>query len=267
MSFLSKMFNFQKAPITVAELEAALHNQELIFHYQPEWDLKTNRVVGVEALARWKSPKRGNVPPMQFIPLLEETGLIHQFTSFLFRKTLSDFAQLQKVQPDLFVAVNLSALQLQEENLVDVIQKSLADHQLSVRHLECELTETQELTEDILSNSQLKNLAELNIPVSIDDFGAGCWSFDHLKCLDVKKIKIDLSFIQRLMDDAKNQEIVSSMIQLGHDLGFPVLAEGIETMEQEIWLKEHGCDYGQGYWFSRPLPLDELMIFLQQKNR
>ena len=264
MSFFEKIFTHKAKPITVPELEAALKNKEFVFYYQPEWDLKTNRAVGVEALVRWESPKRGYVPPMEFVPLIEQSGLIHNFTQILFEQTLSDLVQLHQIDPHLFMAVNLSVCQLQEENLVDVIQKNLIANGLSSQHIECELTESQDLGEEIMSNGVLGRLAKLNIPVSIDDFGTGYSSFERLKTLNVHKLKIDLSFIRTLFEDEKNQAIVLSMIKLGHDLGFPVLAEGIETTEQQQWLKENGCDYGQGFWFSRALPLDQLKPFLEE---
>lgn len=265
MSFLSKVLRLKRTPVTVEELKAALKNKEFSFHYQPEWDLKTNRVVAVEALARWQSPKRGYVPPMQFIPLMEESGLIHDFTSILFGQALADLAQLHQIQPDLSMAVNLSVCQLQEPKLIDTIQKNLMENNIDVKYLECELTESQELTEDILNDAIFKRLIQLGVAISLDDFGMGESSFARLKQLNVQKLKIDLYFIRELLKDKKNQAIVSSIIQLGHDLGFPVLAEGIETKTQQIWLKEHGCDYGQGYWFSRALPMDQLKIFLQEK--
>lgn len=264
MSLLEKIFGRKTKPITVEELKSALKNKEFVFYYQPEWDLKTNRAIGVEALMRWESPKRGYVPPMEFIPLLEESGVIHEFTQFLFDQTLTDLSELHKVAPELFVAVNLSISQLQEPNLIETIQKALAAHGIEAKYLECEFTESQELNDEVLSNGILGKLAELNIPVSIDDFGTGYSSFERLKQLNVRKLKIDLSFIRTLMEDEKNKSIVSSIIKLGHDLGFPVLAEGIETTEQQQWLKENGCDYGQGYWFSRGLPLDQLRPFLEE---
>ena len=264
MSFLNKIFGHRTKPITVEELKEALKNKEFVFYYQPEWDLKTNRTIGVEALMRWESPKRGYVPPMEFIPLLEKSGVIHEFTQFLFEKTLSDLRELHTVAPELFVAVNLSISQLQESDLVDTIQKYLKVNALDAKYLECEFTESQELDDEILSNGILQKLTDMQIPVSIDDFGTGYSSFERLKQMNVRKLKIDLSFIRTLMEDEKNQSIVSSMIKLGHDLGFPVLAEGVETTEQQQWLKEHDCDYGQGYWFSRGLPLDQLKPFLAE---
>jgi len=264
MSFFEKIFSHKVKPITVSELKTALENKEFVFYYQPEWDLKTNRAVGVEALMRWESPKRGYVPPMEFVPIIEETGLIHEFTQFLFEQTLSDLAQLHQIDPNLFMAVNLSISQLQEENLVDTIQKNLSAHNLSPQHIECELTESQDLTEEILSNGILDKFAQLHIPVSIDDFGTGYSSFERLKNLNICKLKIDLSFIRTLLENEKNKSIVLSMIKLGHDLGFPVLAEGVETTEQQTWLKDNGCDYGQGFWFSRAVPMNQLKPFLEE---
>ncbi|MBQ3695456.1 MAG: EAL domain-containing protein [Alphaproteobacteria bacterium] len=264
MSLLNKIFGHKNKPITIEELQKALKNREFVFYYQPEWDLKTNRAIGVEALMRWESPKRGYVPPMEFIPLLEESGIIHDFTYFLFDETLSALSELHKIDPSLFMAVNLSVSQLRENDLITTIQKNLEAHNIDPKCLECEFTESQELTDEILSNGVLDKLADLQIPVSIDDFGTGYSSFERLKQMNVRKLKIDLSFIRTLMEDEKNKSIVASMIKLGHDLGFPVLAEGVETTEQQEWLKQNGCDFAQGYWFSRALPLDQLKPFLSE---
>ena len=264
MPFLSVLHGLRKGEITAGELAVALANKEFVFHYQPEWDLKTNRIVGVEALMRWNSPRRGHVPPMQFIPLLEKTGLIHKFTNFLFSQTLADLAELHEIDPNLFMAVNLSVIQLQETNLVDTIKKGLEKNKIKAKYLECELSESQELTEDILSNNVLEQLADLGISVSIDDFGTGYSSFVRLKQLNIQKLKIDLFFIRSLLKNKKNKAIVSSMIKLGHDLGFPVLAEGIETKRQQEWLKNNDCDYGQGFLLSQALPLPKLKVFLKK---
>ena len=265
MSFLSGLFASKKRPITVNELKRAFHNHEFVFYYQPEWDLKTNRVIGVEALMRWESPSRGCVPPLQFIPLLEKSGVIHDFTNFLFEQTLADLAELHRIQPDLFMAVNLSISQLQETHLLDLIQKNLAAHDLDAKYLECELSESQELTEEIEANNILQKLSQLGVAISIDDFGTGYSSFARLEQVKIQKLTIDLCFIRKLFESEKNQAIVLSMIQLGHDLGCPVLAEGIETTEQQEWLRDNGCDYGQGYWFSRAVPLSQLKVFLSGK--
>lgn len=264
MSFWEKLLARKRKSITTDELLEALKNNEFVFYYQPEWDLKTGKALGVEALMRWESPTRGVVPPMDFIPLLEQTKVITQFTHFLFSQTLADLKKIHTVAPKLFMAVNLSLMQIQEADFVDQIKK-IADQQgIDMRFLECEITETQGLTQDVLEAGTLDKLAALNVTISMDDFGSGYSSLAHLRKLKIQKLKIDLDFTRSLMQDEKNQTIVAAIIQLGHDLGFPVLAEGIETTEQQKWLKEHDCDYGQGYWFSRALPIDQLLPFLQQ---
>jgi EAL domain-containing protein (putative c-di-GMP-specific phosphodiesterase class I) len=263
MSFFKKFLARKTQTISEDELLLALKNHEFVFYYQPEWDLKTGKPLGLEALMRWESPKRGIVPPMDFIPLLEHSKLIGNFSQFLFEQTFADLKKIHEVSPNLFMAVNLSLLQIQEPGFVELV-KSIADaQQIDMKHLECEITETQGLTQDVIESGTLDKLAALNVTISMDDFGSGYSSLAHLRKLKIQKLKIDLDFTKTLMEDPKNQTIVDAIIQLGHDLGFPVLAEGIETTEQQEWLKEHGCDYGQGYWFSRALPLDQLLSFLK----
>ncbi len=266
MSLLQKIFGRKQKPITVQELRNALHNNELTFYYQPEWELKTNRLIGLEALMRWESPTRGIVPPLAFIPILEKHGAISEFTEFLLNKTLSDLTQIHAFNPDCFVSINLSIQQLQQKNLIQLVQNALQQNNLLPKHLEIELTESEELTDDILDNGVLQEFAKMQLPVSIDDFGTGYSSFERLKKLNISKLKIDISFIQSLDKDDKNKAIVSSIIKLGHDLGFPVLAEGVETTSQQSWLKDNGCDYAQGFWYSRALPLDQLKEFLKEKK-
>ena len=261
MSFLKKLLTRKAKAISEDELLLALKNNEFVFYYQPEWELKTGKPLGVEALMRWESPTRGIVPPMDFIPLLERSKLIGKFSQFLFEQTFADLKKIHTVSPDLFVAVNLSLIQIQEPGFADMV-KGIADaQQVDMKYLECEITETQGLTQDVIEAGTLDKLAALNVTISMDDFGSGYSSLAHLRQLKIQKLKIDLDFTKTLMQDKKNQTIVEAIIQLGHDLGFPVLAEGIETTEQQEWLKEHGCDYGQGYWFSRALPVDQLLDF------
>ena len=262
MSFLEKLLSNKPKPITTDELLRALKNNEFTFYYQPEWELKSGKILGVEALIRWDSPTRGVVPPMEFIPLLEQSKVINKFSDFLFNQTLSDLKEMHEVLPNIFMAINLSVVQLQEEGFVDLV-KNIAEKQgVDMKFLECEITETQGLTQDVLDVGTLDKLAALNVTISMDDFGSGYSSMAHLRKLNIQKLKIDLDFIRTLMQDEKNKTIVEAIIQLGHDLGFPVLAEGIETTEQQEWLKAHGCDYGQGFWFSRGLPMDQLIPFL-----
>ncbi len=263
MSIFSRLFS---SKITVDALKKALKNKEFVFYYQPEFDLKTGDILGVEALMRWENNKRGIVPPNEFIPVLEQSGLINDFTEFLLKQTLMD---LRKIHDAGFrntkLAVNLSVIQLKETDIVDKIQDALQSAYINSTFLECEITESKGIDRELLDSDVFKRLQDLNVSISIDDFGTGYSSFDYLRTLNIKKLKIDQDFVQQMFENPKNQTIVSSMIQLAHDLGFPVLAEGIETTEQKNWLEEHGCDMGQGYWFSRPLPLDQLLDFMQKK--
>lgn len=263
MSFFKKLLSRKPQAITEDELLQALENREFVFYYQPEWDLKTGKALGVEALMRWESSKRGIVPPMDFIPLLERSRLIGKFSQFLFEQTFADLKKIHTVNPKLFMAVNLSLLQIQEPGFVELVKNIATEQQIDMKHLECEITETQGLTQDVIESGTLDKLTALNVTISMDDFGSGYSSLAHLRKLKIQKLKIDLDFTKTLMEDPKNQTIVDAIIQLGHDLGFPVLAEGIETTEQQEWLKEHGCDYGQGYWYSRALPVDQLLAFLK----
>lgn len=265
MSIFSRLFS---SKVTVDALKKALKNKEFVFYYQPEFNLKTGEILGVEALMRWESNKRGIVPPNEFIPVLEQSGLINDFTEFLLKQTLSD---LRKIHDAGFkntkLAVNLSVVQLKETNIVDKIQDALQSAYINSTFLECEITESKGIDRELLDSDVFKRLQDLNVSISIDDFGTGYSSFDYLRTLNIKKLKIDQDFVQGIFENPKNQTLLSSMIQLGHDLGFPVLAEGIETTEQKNWLEEHGCDMGQGYWFSRPLPLDQLLDFMQKKSK
>lgn len=257
---------FQKK-ITPEVLKKALKNDEFVFYYQPEFDLKTGQATGVEALMRWVNNRRGIVPPNEFIPVLEKSGLINEFTQMILKKTLDDLHKIHESGFRQFhMAVNFSVVQLKQPKTARLIQTALENAHINPSFVECEITESQEIDEELLNSDVFKKLEQLNVALSMDDFGTGYASFNALKNLNIKKLKIDIDFIRELFTKEKNKKIVSSMIKLGHDLGLPVLAEGIETTEQKEWLEKNGCDLGQGYWFSRPLPLDQLIAFLK-KNK
>ena len=264
------MFLFGKKEnqkVSESDLKQGLKNGEFVFYYQPEFDLKTGKVIAVEALMRWNSPD-GIIPPDQFVPVLEQSGLIHKFTEFLFRQTLTDLKAIhEEGYKDVVMAVNLSAIQLKDKALIKTIRKILEETKTETKFLECEITESQEVALPEMQNTVFKELADLGIAISIDDFGVGYSSFNYLRYLDIKKLKIDCDFVRNLQDTLKNKTFLSLIIQFGHILKIPVLAEGIETTDQKNWLEKNGCDYGQGFWFSRPLPLDQLMIFLKKKSK
>lgn len=266
LSSLQRLFAPKKRVIGATDLRRALSRNEFVFYYQPEWDLKTGAIRGVEALIRWESPN-GIIPPGEFVPVLEETGVINEFTPFLLNQTLHDLHELHEIGfMDLFMSVNLSSIQLKDPGLFDTIQSALTHNGITPNALECELTETGPNELSAVEIETLKRLKQAGIKVSIDDFGTGHASFNYVKDLDVHKLKIDGEFIATLFDRPVNQVITRTMIDLGHSLGLTVLAEGIEKPEQEKWLKDNGCDYGQGFLFSRPLPLPMLISFLRSQT-
>jgi len=270
MSFLStiqKIFGPRGRVIGATDLKRALTHDEFVFYYQPEWDLRTRKVKGVEALMRWESPN-GIISPIEFSPVLEETGVISEFTPFLFNQTLRDLREMHATGfPDLFMSVNVSAVQLKDTVILKTIGENLAKHAISPDLLECEVTESYSISETGPEIDIIKAIRDKGVKVSIDDFGSGHASFNYLKNFNSNKLKIDREFIRGLFDKPTNQTILRTIIELGHSLGLIVLAEGIETPEQEKWLIENGCDYGQGFLFSRPLPLSMLLAFLREQNK
>lgn len=260
---LQKIFAPRKRIIGATDLKRALANNEFVFYYQPEWDLKTGKIKGVEALTRWESP-HGIIPPNDFIPALEETGVINEFTPFLLDKTLHDLKELHAHGfSDLFMSINISPIQLRDSALPEKIETTLSKYGVSPDTLECELTEGRSLSKTGIELDILKTLSKKGIRISIDDFGSGNANFSYIKNLNSQKIKVDYEFIRDLFEKESNQTIMRTIIKLGHELGMIVLAEGIEKPEQEKWLRENGCDYGQGFYLSRPLPLQMLISFLR----
>ena len=266
MFLFHKKENEEEKKVSESDLKRGLKKNEFVFYYQPEFDLKTKKIIALEALMRWNAPS-GIIPPNEFIPVLEHSGLIGDFTEFLLHQTLTDLKEVHEAgYPDVAMAVNLSAIQLKDKDLISKVKSALDETHTSPALLECEITETQQLDLPEMQKTVFKELADLGIAVTMDDFGTGYSSFNYLRYLDFKKLKIDCDFVQSLDENIKNRTILSLIIQFGHLLKIPVLAEGIETTEQKEWLEKNGCDYGQGYWFSRPLPLDQLVAFLK-KNK
>ncbi len=263
------MFLFKKKEekkVSESDLKRGLKNKEFVFYYQPEFELKSGKVVAVEALMRWNAPN-GIIPPDEFIPVLEASGLIKDFTEFLLRQTLTDLKTIHNAgYPDVVMAVNLSAVQLKDSTLIATIKKVLEETQTESKFLECEITESQQLVLPEMQETVFKELTNLGISISIDDFGTGYSSFNYLRHLDARKLKIDCDFVRTLEENPKNKKILPVIIKLGHDLQIPVLAEGVETTEQKEFLEQNGCDFGQGFWFSRPLPMDQLSAFLEKKK-
>ncbi|NEV60569.1 bifunctional diguanylate cyclase/phosphodiesterase [Thiorhodococcus minor] len=246
-------------------LESSLHdaiaNQELVLHYQPQLHLPSRKVCGVEALVRWQHPSMGLVPPDRFIPLAESTGLIVPMGEWVLREAcvqMGHWLQSGKLPHDALMGVNLSARQLAQEDLVDKVQDAIEAAGLSPTNLELEITETSVMASPELSASRLGRLRDLGVKLAMDDFGTGYSSLSYLKQLPLTKLKIDRSFVSDIPEDANDTAIAKAIIALGESLSLEVLAEGIETESQRDFLIEEGCETGQGYLFSRPLPPADL---------
>lgn len=247
------------------DLREALPRNQLYLVYQPQISYQDNRVVGVEALIRWQHPEHGMVPPDLFIPLAEQNGSIIAIGEWVLDQACRQLREWHDQGfSELRMAVNLSTVQLHHAELPRVVNNLLQIYRLPPRSLELEVTETG-LMEDISTAAQhLLSLRRSGALIAIDDFGTGYSSLSYLKSLPLDKIKIDKSFVQDLIDDDDDATIVRAIIQLGKSLGMQVIAEGVETPEQEAYIISEGCHEGQGYLYSKPLPARELLAYLKQ---
>ncbi|WP_210643211.1 MULTISPECIES: bifunctional diguanylate cyclase/phosphodiesterase [unclassified Pseudomonas] len=250
------------------DLREALAREQFTLVYQPQISYRDLRVVGIEALIRWHHPEHGLVPPDLFIPLAEQNGTIIAIGEWVLDQACKQLREWHDQGfVDLRMAVNLSTVQLHHAELPRVVNNLLQMYRLPPRSLELEVTETG-LMEDITTAAQhLLSLRRSGALIAIDDFGTGYSSLSYLKSLPLDKIKIDKSFVQDLLDDEDDATIVRAIIQLGKSLGMQVIAEGVETVEQEAYIIAEGCHEGQGYYYSKPLPARELGIYLKQAQR
>ncbi len=250
------------------DLREALVRDQFHLVYQPQISYRDQRVVGVEALIRWTHPEHGFVPPDQFIPLAEQNGTIIAIGEWVLDQACKQLREWHDQGfTELRMAVNLSTVQLHHSELPRVVNNLLQIYRLPPRSLELEVTETG-LMEDISTAAQhLLSLRRSGALIAIDDFGTGYSSLSYLKSLPLDKIKIDKSFVQDLIDDDDDATIVRAIIQLGKSLGMQVIAEGVETLEQEAYIISEGCHEGQGYFYSKPLPARELLSYLKQAQR
>jgi diguanylate cyclase (GGDEF)-like protein len=250
------------------DLRDALTRDQFYLVYQPQISYRDHRVVGVEALIRWQHPEHGMVPPDLFIPLAEQNGTIIAIGEWVLDQACKQLRDWHDQGfSDLRMAVNLSTVQLHHAELPRVVNNLLQMYRLPPRSLELEVTETG-LMEDISTAAQhLLSLRRSGALIAIDDFGTGYSSLSYLKSLPLDKIKIDKSFVQDLLDDDDDATIVRAIIQLGKSLGMQVIAEGVETLEQEAYIISEGCHEGQGYFYSKPLPARELSAYLRQAQR
>jgi diguanylate cyclase (GGDEF)-like protein/PAS domain S-box-containing protein len=236
------------------DLRNALEREEFVLHYQPQVDLHTREIVGVEALIRWQHPELGMVPPARFIGLAEETGLIVPIGAWVIRNAcLQNKAWQLSGLGNLRVSVNLSARQFAQHDLVESVAQALNEAQLEPEYLEIELTESLVMADVDRAIGILRELKALGVKLSIDDFGTGYSSLSYLKRFPIDVLKIDRSFVNDITVDPDDAAIVASIISLAHSLRLQVIAEGVETEAQLTYLQQHQCDQIQGYFFSRPV--------------
>lgn len=247
-----------------SELRHAIEHNELILHYQPKIDHKTGLVTGLEALVRWQHPKRGFLSPDHFIPAAEQMGLIGLLTRWVLAKAISQCAALHESGIMLSMAVNFSARNLHDKYLTSEIASLLERAGLSPAYLVLEITESAVMTDPSFGIAILNQFDKMGVTLSIDDFGTGYSSLSYLSKLPMDELKIDKSFVLDMMHDQQAAVIVRSTIELGHNLGMKVVAEGVETAEVWDRLTQWGCDTAQGYYMSRPLPEEKLMQWLEE---
>ncbi len=248
----------------VGRLKKAIEKEEFMLFYQPQVDLGTGRIVGMEALLRWQVSDLGMMPPSEFIPVAEESGLIVPLGEWVLKTACAQNKQWQNAKlPHLSVSVNLSGRQFHHQNLVEKIGAILQETRLEPQWLDLEITETYAMQDADFTLAILKELKRMGVHISIDDFGTGYSSLSHLKHFPIDTLKIDRSFVKDLASDPKEEAIVSAIIVLAHSLGMDVVAEGVETVEELAIVKKHHCDKMQGFLFSRPIPVPDFETLLR----
>ncbi|WP_370663305.1 putative bifunctional diguanylate cyclase/phosphodiesterase [Massilia mucilaginosa] len=250
-----------------ADLRHALERSELVLHYQPQIDVASGGIVGMEALLRWEHPVLGLVSPLRFIGLAEEMGLIIPIGAWVIRTACRQNMAWQKAGlGKLRMAVNLSARQFTGKDLLQSVADALEESGLAARYLELELTESMVMSDVDSAITILRRLKELGVHIAIDDFGTGYSSLSYLRRFPIDVLKVDQSFVADISLGADGAAIVVSIISLAHSLRLKVIAEGVETAEQLAFLREHGCDEVQGYFFSRPVGALEFEHLLAQRS-
>jgi EAL domain-containing protein (putative c-di-GMP-specific phosphodiesterase class I) len=250
------------------ELRNAVVRSEFILFYQPQVDLRSGRIFAVEALIRWKHPTLGMVPPMKFIPIAEETGLIVPIGDWVLHEACRQNKAWQRAGlPHMNISVNVSARQFKEKNLIARVVHALQDSGLEAKYLELELTESLIMQDVDQAVETMKELQNLGVQLSIDDFGTGYSSLSALKTFPVARLKIDKSFISDLSTNENDKAVASAVISLGQKLNLRVIAEGVETDDQVAFLREHNCDEMQGYYFSKPIAAQTIEELLRGTAR
>ena len=246
----------------------ALEREEFYVVYQPQYDLHTREILGVEALIRWHNSQLGEVSPEVFIPVAEDTGVVVKIGYYIFEEAIKTYQDwvAQGIELE-WIAINLSTVQFRQNDLYDNFMQIVKQYNISPSKLELEITEGCMMDYSKENLDFIDKFRELGASIAIDDFGTGYSSMSYLQSLPIDKIKIDKSFIDNISDASRDQEVSTAIVKLSHSLGYKVIAEGIEDMKQEDFLRENGCDYGQGFYYGRPLNSDELIKFVQDMRK
>jgi EAL domain-containing protein (putative c-di-GMP-specific phosphodiesterase class I) len=246
------------------ELKRALEQEALDLHYQPIVAAQGSGIIGVEALLRWTHPTRGNIPPLDFVPVAERTGMMLQLGEFVLRRALRDALRW----PDLFMAINLSPIQVKDRTLFDFVSSMLAETGIAPSRVVLEITEGVLIDEPEEVRKRLEELRGLGLRIALDDFGSGYSSLSYLQRFPFDKLKIDRGFIAPLGHSENSAVIIQAIVALGRALGMDVLVEGVETEEQRVLLRLAGCDEMQGFLFAKPAPRDTIdKLLLEAKLR
>jgi len=253
---------FVRHHLLFGKLRAALTQQHLHVHFQPQIDLVTGLVIGAEALIRWHDPVEGFIAPCEFIPVAEESGLILPLTHWLLDVCMQERALWRKQKFDVPMSINLSTRNLLDPELLHVLRASLRKYNLSPTDITLEITESCFMSSPDRAMEVIRRLHEIGFRLSIDDFGTGYSSLCYIKHLPIDELKLDQSFVRKLLHNSGDQAIVSSTIDLAHNFDLQIVAEGIEDEQTGHWLQARGCDIGQGYFYAKPMPSEEFVAFL-----
>jgi diguanylate cyclase (GGDEF)-like protein len=251
----------------MTELRRAIESNELSLVYQPKVEVATRRVIGAEALVRWTHPKLGVVPPSEFVPVAEQTGGSRQLTDWVLRAAIGQMAEWRRANFALDLAVNLSAGDIADSGLGDAILRLLAEFRVPSTSLVLEITESAMMRDPLAAAGNMELLRVAGVRFAIDDFGTGYSSLSQLRKLPVDELKIDRSFVSRAHVNPDDASIVSSTVELGHNLGLKVVAEGVEVAETLLMLGKLGCDIAQGYLISKPMAADALVAYVREASQ
>jgi EAL domain-containing protein (putative c-di-GMP-specific phosphodiesterase class I) len=267
-TFSSNLDSHFKTQINLeSDLRDALNENQLFLHYQPQKNLVTDQWCGVEALLRWHHPQKGLIPPSDFIPMAEESGLIVKIGYWVLRRAARQYLEWRQQGVDAgIISVNLSPHQFLQSNLIEHLSSILAETGMPPSQLGIEVTESAAMPNFDYSIRTLRSLQEMGISIHIDDFGTGFSSLSQLRRLPIDTLKIDRQFVDDLPDSADDAAIAQAIIAMSKSLRYQIVAEGIETWAQLDFLRQHQCDIGQGYLFSRPLPPEDLAELLQSET-